>query len=59
MFYLMVQFEQCDQMAKLLLQYVAIYSNKNWHNSLKNYQSRFKIMPNTKLTPKIPFNACL
>ena len=55
----MVQFEQCDQMAKLLLQYVAIYSNKNWHNSPKNCQSRFKIMPNTKLTPKIPVNACL
>ena len=39
---------QCDQMARLFLQYLAIYISQNWPNRIKNSQRRFKILPNTK-----------
>ena len=39
---------QCDQMAGLLVQYWDIYGSENLPNSLKNCQTRFKILPNTR-----------
>ena len=41
---------QCDQMVKLFLQYLAIYSIESLLNSIKNCQSSFKNLPNTKST---------
>ena len=33
---------QCDHMDILLIQYLAIYNNDNWHNSIMIGPSRFK-----------------
>ena len=40
---------QCDQMAKLIVQYLAMYNNECLPNSMKKTcQSRIKFLPNTK-----------
>ena len=40
---------ECDQMGKLLVQYLANFNNVNLHNSIKNCPNGLKILPNTKL----------
>ena len=40
--------EQCDQMARLFVQYLALYNDALLPNSIKNCQSRFPIKPNIK-----------
>ena len=37
---MIVGWDQCDQMARIFLQYLDIYSNENLPNSVKNCQSR-------------------
>ena len=50
---------ECDLMAKLFLQYLPICNNKICSMALKNYQIRFNILPNTKLTfKKLPKTKC-
>ena len=45
---------QCDQMARIIFLYLAIYYNENSpYLALNIYQSRFKNLPNTKLTLKM------
>ena len=39
-------------MVKVLVQYLAIYNNEHLPNTMKNGQSRFKILPNMKGTLK-------
>ena len=36
--------DQCDKMARLLVQYLADYSNENLPNSILFCQSRFKLL---------------
>ena len=43
---------QCDQMARLLLQYLAIYDNKNLPNSKHISQIRFKLLSINEWTTK-------
>ena len=45
--------EQCDQMAKLVLQYLAIYNIEILPKIIQIVQSRFTTLPNTKWTLKI------
>ena len=40
----------CDHMSRLLLKYLAICKNDNLPNSIKNWTSRLKILPNTKFS---------
>ena len=47
---------QCDQMARLVLQYWALYSNELLPISIINCQSMFTILPNIKWTfKKLPY----
>ena len=41
---------QCDQMVRLHIQYLAIYTNEHLVQYHKNGQSRFVILPNMKET---------
>ena len=43
---------QCDQMARLFLNYLATHSSSNLPKLDKNRRSRFKILPNTKVCPR-------
>ena len=43
---------QCDQIARLFFNILAIYNNENLPKNKKFYQSWYKLLPNTKLTVK-------
>ena len=46
---------QCDQIARLLVQYLADYSNKNLHNSILFCQSTLKSFANNTLNNPLKF----
>ena len=45
-------FDQCDQMARLNIQYLAIYNKDKMPNKKTFCQSKLKKLPNTKAIPQ-------